>query len=144
VTVNELIDKFADAIAYAEGYYVTSSRAERNHNPGNLTVDTTGTSIGNDGPFMVYASPDDGWEALKKQVERMIDGTSQYYNQTMSILEIAYKYTATDALAWARNVASRLGVSTDITLMDLLSEKSLMSGGIILAILAIIFLFRKG
>ena len=115
----EAVNKLADAIAYAEGFYVAGSRPARNHNPGNLTKDLTGKAIGKDSIYVVYANNADGWEALKKQVSAMLDNSSRIYNSAMSIMDMARKYTTTEQEAWAKNVASRLGVSTDTKLMDL-------------------------
>lgn len=138
--VSELVDKFADAIAYAEGFYVTNSRAWRNNNPGNLTLDITGTGIGKDGMFIIYASANDGWDALKKQVRMMIDGTSGIYDPNMSISEIASFYTLTQPTEWARNVATRLGVSVSDTLNDLLTLPVAGAlGGIVLAFFALLY-----
>lgn len=143
MTTNEFINAFSDAIAYAEGFYVTGSRAQRNNNPGNITADITGTGIGYDGPFVKYANPEDGWEALYAQIEKMIDGTSIFYDSTMSIKEISRVYTATDQDAWANNVASRLGVSVDTTIDDMLQMQPTFAGmGWVAGLIALILLFR--
>jgi predicted PurR-regulated permease PerM len=134
----------ADAIAYAEGFYVTGSRPARNNNPGDLTVDLTGAGIGWDGTFVIYRTIADGWNALTKQVQMMIDGTSAYYNPSMTIQEIANKYTATQSFAWASNVASKLGVSVNTTLNELLATgATLTAGTVVLFAVLIVFLFRK-
>src|SRR4030095_6104140 len=120
-------------------------RAYRNNNPGNLTIDLTGTGIGFDGPFVKYATASDGWEALKKQVSKMIDGSSAYYNVSMTIAQIASIYTATQQTEWASNVASRLGVSPNTTLADLLTPTTIAIGGgaIIVLALLVYFLTKK-
>lgn len=144
MTVNELIDKLADAIAFAEGYYVTNSRAWRNNNPGNITVDTTGTGIGRDGMFIIYSTAEDGFEALKKQIQKMIDGTSAFYNVSMSIEEIANIYTATQPVEWARNVASRLGVTVETRLSDMLTwQTALTVAEVLLVGVVLIYLLSK-
>ena len=144
MTISELTDKLSDAIAYAEGFFVTGSRSQRNNNPGDLTVDLTGTGIGFDGAFVIYATAYDGWDALKKQVFRMIDGSSAFYNPSMSILEIAMTYTSTQQETWANNVASRLGVDIDATLNDLLdSPGTLIGGTAIVALLGLLYFMRR-
>jgi len=120
-----LISKIADAIAFAEGYFVSGSRPRRNHNPGDLERDLTGKGIGWDGPYVIYATIQDGREALEHQVRLMFAG-SRIYRPSMTIAEVARRYTSTDQAAWAKNVAGRLGVSVDTRLdeiADLFSKK---------------------
>src|SRR5260370_23788760 len=114
-----VISKMADWIAFAEGYNVPDSRPRRNNNPGDLEQDVTGKAIGHDGPYVVYASPQDGLDALKHQVRLMFKG-SHIYKPSMTIGDVACHYTTTDPEAWARNVAGHLGVSIQSRLEDLL------------------------
>lgn len=103
--------RIADAIAFAEGFYVNGSRPQRNNNPGNLTLSLGFPTIGTDGQFVIFATANDGWNALRKQVSLMLSDQSGVYNSAMSILEMAGHYTLTEVNAWAANVATRLGVS---------------------------------
>jgi hypothetical protein len=112
-------DKFARAIAKAEGFYVSGSRPARNHNPGNMTVDLTGKAVGRDDSFVVYATDEDGWDNLRKQVWLMFSGGSSIYGPFMTIAEVASLYTTTQRTEWANNVAAALGVSTDTQLSQL-------------------------
>jgi hypothetical protein len=122
VNLNEaVIVKIADAIAFAEGYYAAGSRPHRNNNPGDLELDVTGRAVGHDGPYVIYASPQDGLDALKHQVCLMFEG-SHVYKPSMTIAEVARHYTSTDQEAWARNVAARLGVGVETRLLDLNSS----------------------
>ena len=107
------VDRIAEAIATAEGYFVAGSRPERNNNPGNLTDDFGYQTIGKDGSFPVFVNAAAGWAALKDQVRMMLDGTSRHYRPDMTIAEMAAVYTATEKDAWAANVARELGVSTE-------------------------------
>lgn len=104
-----LVSKIADAIAFAEGFYVPGSRPRRNNNPGDLERDVTGKGVGMDGPYVIYATPQDGWDALKHQVMLMFAG-SHVYQPSMTIAEMASHYTSTEAGPWSLNVARRLGV----------------------------------
>lgn len=113
-----VVDKLAYAIALAEGFFVSGSRPQRNHNPGDLERDVTGRAVGRDGPYVVYASDNDGWDALKLQVGLMFGG-SHIYTPDMSIADVASHYTATDQTAWASIVAGSLGVTPDTLLQDL-------------------------
>jgi hypothetical protein len=112
------ISRIADAIAFAEGYFVPGSRPARNNNPGDLERDITGKGIGFDGPYVIYATAQDGLAALEHQVRLMFKG-SHIYNPGMSIAEIAKHYTFTDSQNWAKNVAERLGVGVETTLTEI-------------------------
>src|SRR5262245_60907331 len=114
-----IVKALAEAIAFAEGFYRAGRRPARNHNPGDLTKDLTGRAVGWGGPFVVYKSDEDGWEALRWQV-RLMFGGSQIYNPNMSISQVATFYTATDQMAWAANVAQKLGVTIDTKLSELM------------------------
>jgi hypothetical protein len=122
----QAIDLFSEGIALAEGFYVTGSRAARNHNPGNITRDITNTAIGTDGMFMVYADDADGWDALHKQVSLILTDASTIYNSDMTLREIGQLYASTstpdEQLNWALNVASKLGIDIDTPVSQLLTE----------------------
>jgi hypothetical protein len=113
-----LINRIADAIAFAEGYFESDSRPRRNNNPGDLERDITGKGIGRDGPYVVYASIEDGLAALEHQVRLMFEG-SHIYKPSMTIAEVATHYTATEPEAWAGNVADRLGVGVGTRLDEI-------------------------
>lgn len=135
------IQNFAEAIAWAEGFYVAGSRPARNHNPGDLTADLTGKGVGVDGPFIVYGNDADGWEALKRQVSLMFTNASQIYNSQMTILQVAQRYTTTNQLAWAQTVAARLGVSMDTKLADLTGT---VLGVGVLVVFAVLWYLSRG
>jgi uncharacterized membrane protein (DUF485 family) len=118
VFTNDVTDKLSKAIAQAEGFYVPGSRPARNHNPGDMTKDLIGKSIGKDGAFVVYATDEDGFANLRKQLS-LVWGGSAYYNPFMTIAQFASVWTATEADSWATNVANALGVSTDTQLDQL-------------------------
>lgn len=141
--LTDAVRLMSEGIAIAEGYYVTGSRPNRNNNPGDLTVDITGTGIGKDGPFIVYGSPDDGWKALYRQVEMMFTNASRIYNSNMTIRQIAEKYTTTDQLAWAQNVANELGISIDTPISNLITITTATVGTGILLLVAALWLLMK-
>jgi hypothetical protein len=113
-----VVSRIADAIAFAEGYFISDSRPRRNNNPGDLERDITGKGIGRDGPYVVYANAQDGQEALEHQVRLMFEG-SHIYRPSMTIAEMAEHYTATEREIWAGNVAARLGVGVGTRLEEL-------------------------
>lgn len=108
------VQKLADGIERAEGYGVPGARPTVNNNPGDLRLDTIGRSIGVDNAgFQIYASYEDGRQALEKQARLMLNNGSRIYNEDMTIREVASHYTTTERDAWAFNVASSIGVSPD-------------------------------
>lgn len=140
--LNIATNAFATAIAYAEGFYVNGSRPQRNNNPGDLTFDTIGKGIGKDGPFIVYRTVEDGWDALKRQVSLILTNTSSIYNTDMTISDMAEHYTATEQSAWAMNVASKLGVSPDTKISAILETAGAGIGAMVVLI-ALVLYFRN-
>lgn len=113
-----IVNQLADAIAHAEGFYVPGSRPARNHNPGD--VSDAYLSVGKDGPLAVFSDDQTGWDALTHKLENILAGMSQTYPLSMTIQDLAQTWTGGDnALAWAANVSQRIGVTTDVTLSDL-------------------------
>ena len=141
------IQLFAEGIALAEGFYVTGSRAARNHNPGNLTKDITGTAVGMDGMFVVYANDSDGWTALKRQVEKILTNASSIYNSQMTLRQISQLYASTsppsEQLAWSINVASKLGIDIDTPVSTLLTTAATTIGFGVLLVFAALWLMNK-
>ena len=121
---DSLAVKLAQAIATAEGFYVPGSRPARNHNPGDMTADLIGRSIGMDGNFVVYANDNDGWMNLYAQVNAWLNGTSRYHSAYSTIADLAglgseTGYTATEQDAWAKNVANYFGVDINTPIGEL-------------------------
>src|SRR4029077_10525167 len=111
---DDIVTRISQAIATAEGFY-SGGRAARNHNPGDLTQDLTGKGVGKDGPFIVYASDADGFEALAKQVQNFFVG-SAHFGPSMSILQTGLIYSPDlNGRVWANNVAAYLGVDVNTT-----------------------------
>lgn len=107
------VQRIAEAIAFAEGFYVAGSRPARNHNPGDMTLDLIHKSVGMDGAFVVYSTDDDGWENLYRQISLWLSGGSSHATASSTISDISQFYTTTDQTAWATNVANQLGVSLE-------------------------------
>jgi hypothetical protein len=71
MTRNNLISKIAVAISKMEGFPILNSKAQLNKNPGNLrSWAKTPTSNG----FAKFASAEEGWKALYRQVEVNVFG----------------------------------------------------------------------
>lgn len=112
-TATPQVSRIAIAIATAEGFFTSGSRPQRNNNPGDMTQDLIGRAVGTDGPFVVYATPADGWANLYAQINKWLAGTSQNADASSTITEISQFYTADNQSSWALNVANSLGVSVD-------------------------------
>ena len=114
-----VISKLADAIQFAEGFYSPGSRPKRNNNPGDLETDITGTGAGFDGPYVVYASYADGRAALEQMISGWFNGSSKIYDPSMTIAEVAARYSPDGSGNWANNVASYLNVPVSATLAEI-------------------------
>jgi hypothetical protein len=105
------IRRIAEAIAKAEGYGVPGAIPTVRNNPGNLK--------GADGQIRWFQTPEEGWNALYRQVTMMFTGESRYYRPDMTIAEIARIYTGEAAyMDWANNVARFLGVTPETRLIE--------------------------
>jgi hypothetical protein len=82
------IEKLAAAIAHAEGFGVPGE-ATKNNNPGNLRH--SHLSMGTDEKgFCVFPTPETGWNALKYDLERKVEGHSlTILRSTSTLLELA-------------------------------------------------------
>jgi hypothetical protein len=109
------VDGLMNAIAAAEGSL--EAHPEWN-NPGDLT-DSFG--FANSGPqnadgVLAFATIDDGWGALRAQINLIARGTSRVYTTSMSLLEMGLHWaTASGGEAWANNVAAYLGADPEGT-----------------------------
>lgn len=113
------VQRFAEAIAYAEGYK-PGALPYTNNNPGDLKNSSV-RAVGADAQgHLIFATPADGWEALRRQLELIVSGRSAVYRLEMSIRQMGAKYAEWSS-NWSRNVASRLGVSEDTPLRALLT-----------------------
>ena len=116
------VQSIAQAIAQAEGFYISGSLAQRNNNPGNLTVPAAAAG---QNPLSAYPTAQDGWDALYGEVNLILSGDSHIYTADMPISVIAQHWT-TDVppgaqANWASNVARALGMTPDQSFNDYLS-----------------------
>lgn len=122
MTYSAKVMRFAQAIAKAEGFYSTNPNVipRKNHNPGDLKKSSV-PSIGSDAQgHLIFATDVDGWTALYRQVQMIVDGTSQTMKITMTIAELAKKYAESSG-PWATIVARELGVSPLTPLREVLT-----------------------
>jgi hypothetical protein len=114
------VEDFARAIAHAEGFYTPGTIPNRYRNPGDLkfvSVKYPGQiGVGKAG-HVIFRSEAAGWAALYHQIDKAMNGESQFYNPAMTFRQVAKKY-AGNWRVWCSNVTSALGVSADDTLYD--------------------------
>ena len=116
--VSSQIEMFAKAIARAEGFGIPDAIPTRAHNPGDLVIPGSTNKIGEG--ITVFESDEDGWAALYHELGLIAIGHSHVYSPSMTILEMAEKWTATASQqqGWAENVAAYLGVPITATLQQ--------------------------
>ena len=111
------VQAIAEAIAHAEGFGVAGALPTRAHNPGDLKLGDIGFGAING--KTVFSSDNDGWNALRKQIQLMISGESSYYQPTDTWRAIANTWVGTsDYVNWMNTVTGDLGVDPDSTLGD--------------------------
>jgi hypothetical protein len=115
------IERFAHAIARAEGFYRKGSIPNRYHNCGDLKAVKGFTYPGQTGigkgRHVIFANDTAGWNALYHQIHKMVSGDSRY-SPSMTIEQVARKY-AGNWRQWSRNVSHNLGVPATTTLVEL-------------------------
>lgn len=131
MVTDDVVNRFAQAIARAEGFYETDPTKiptvpQRARNPGDIT-DEGNIGLGviqTSGPagaaITIYATVEDGWAALQKKVRRMLDGQSEVYKPDLTIVEVGLKYSGNGG--WGLNVAKQMGVDSRMTLAELASD----------------------
>lgn len=98
----------AKAIAHAEGFGMPNAIPTLAHNPGDLVLGDKGHgTLGSEG-ITVFQDNATGWAALEHQLSMIRLGQSHVYVNSMTIQQMADKWTATQPQAWAHNVADYL------------------------------------
>jgi hypothetical protein len=132
-----LIERFSQAIARTEGFYVTDPALiptvpQRANNPLDITDDG---DIGNgvihtSGPagagITIYSNVTDGWNAGYRKVRRMLSGASEVYTLDLTIEQVGEKWS--DTSTWGQDVAEFLAVPPTTTLAEL-AQADLQSQG---------------
>ena len=120
------VTAMAQAIAEAEGFFVPGSIPARAHNPGDLTEGDFGDTgvyltSSSGAKIIVYATDQDGWNALYEKLQNIANGTSSVYSPDMTIAQFANKWTSTQQSSWAENVASSIGADINSVIGGLLA-----------------------
>jgi hypothetical protein len=115
------VQRFAEAIAKAEGFGVPGKIPTVRNNPGNLKI--PGRPTGGVNPdITTFATPEEGWEALRKQIRLIASGDSRFYNVNMTLLEMAQIWVGEAGFRnWSRNVSIALGMPESATIAQVLA-----------------------
>lgn len=120
VTTSAQNQNFAQAIAFAEGFGTPGAIPTLANNPGDLVIPKwAGAKLGEG--ISVFSSVAEGWNRLYAELNLIVAGNSSVYSLSDTISTMGAKWTTTQSDAWAQNVASYLGVSTDTPLSQLLA-----------------------
>ena len=115
------LDDVARAIARAEGFYRKGTIPNRYHNPGDLKAvrgfKLPGQKGVGKGRHIIFRTDADGWAALRRQLQLVLDGRSKHYTADMNFNQISRKY-AQNWRSWAKQVTHVLGVSGTVTLRE--------------------------
>jgi hypothetical protein len=122
-SAQDRVQTLAEAIAKAEGYGRKHAIPTRYHNAGDLKVVRGYTYPGQIGVgkanHVRFRSDQDGWAALRHQIEMIISGASTHYSVNMSLQEMS-KHYAGNHRVWTKNVAHNLSVDQDTKLWEIL------------------------
>ena len=117
--VESRVESLAHAIAKAEGFGIPGALPTRAKNPGDMKLGDLGNGLLNG--KTVFATAQDGWNALFNQIKLIIAGRSGYYNVDNTFSEMARTWTAGDNYqSWANTVTAELGVSQSTRLREFL------------------------
>jgi len=118
--VTDLVERIAQAIARFEGFYKLGSVAQRQNNPGNLRSWGKTPVVGG---YASFPTPEDGWKALRRQVQKNIDRglTLQEFFAGKPGVYAGYSPASDDnhPVPYATFVAQRVGISVDAVLAQL-------------------------
>jgi hypothetical protein len=120
------VEAIAEAIARAEGYFAAGdhdgrSLLHRLNNPGGLKKPALAADdlpTWQDTGLIIFPTAEMGWAALRHQVRMMLNGDSEIYDPSDTLITVGLKYADGDE-NWGSNVAMNLGVSPAATLTEL-------------------------
>jgi hypothetical protein len=119
------VERLAHAIAKAEGFYVKGSIPNRYHNVGDIKAvkgfKYEGQIRIGKGRHVIFATDEDGWRALYRQLTLIAQGYSKHYSMDMTLQQLAKKY-AGNWRVFAKNLSHSLGVPQSTTLKEFLDE----------------------
>ena|SRR5258708_3959070 len=110
------LQEFAHAIARTEGFYAKRSLPNRLRNPGDIRSRLRHAYSGQIGlyhGYVVFRRNQDGWNALYTQLQKVIDATSRFYTQDMTMAQIAKVYATSPQ--WPRTLCKILKITPAMT-----------------------------
>lgn len=114
-----IYDRIAQAIMEFEGYF-QDSVSYKNNNPGNLKFAGQPGAVDQDRfGHAIFATFQDGWNALINQVRRMLNGSSSLYPSTYTLTQAMNRYAEANGNQYAIFISQRIGVDPSITLAEL-------------------------
>ncbi len=116
------VDDVAHAIAGTEGFYIKGTKPARYHNPGDVRR-FQGTKYPGEVRldrfgYVVFKNDAFGWAALRRNLQRIVDGTSTYYSTDPTFAQIAKSYASDKR--WGVSVCKILRVNPQATLREYL------------------------
>jgi hypothetical protein len=113
---NPKLQQLAAAIAQAEGFGIEGAIPTLANNPGDLVLGDKGYGTMGAAGITVFASAQDGWNALYHELNLIFSGTSHVYTTAMTFAQVAAHWTQTEVGSWAHNVATYVGASVNDSL----------------------------
>lgn len=115
-----VVDRLAERIAKFEGFYHFGTLAYRNNNPGNL-IWSPFMKDTRDG-FAYFESIEEGWKALRYQLQLIFDGQSAYYQPSMNIQEFVDTWASTSPKVERENYAQYIASEFEVGVNTKLNE----------------------
>lgn len=108
-----------EAIATMEGFYKAGSRAQKNHNPGNLRASSLASGR-DQGGYSTFATDDLGWAGLKRQI-----GLDAGRGKTVSAFIYGYAPQAdgNNPSNYLKFVCGKVGCLPETLLSELLADE---------------------
>ena len=133
MTPATFIDSIAAAIARMEGFFKSGSIAQRNHNPGNLRAWGKLPIVGG---YAQFATDEDGWRALRRQIGRNIERGLTLYEFFGGVRDaegmvLPGRYPGYAPAAdqnhpkqYAEFVARQVGIAADVPLNEVIEQEA--------------------
>jgi hypothetical protein len=119
-----LVQKFAQAVAKAEGFYDGSNDIPvRANNPCDITDDgDIGYGVSGTSKITNYPTLDQGWQAAYIKFERMLNGDSREYSLSLNLKQMGMIYAGDPN--WGANVALELQLPfvTESTTLEVIAS----------------------
>jgi len=126
VEANALVDAMALAIARREGFYVQDSKAQRNHNPGNIRP-WPDCKLPVSGGMIAFPDDESGFKQLKAQIYRNIERGLTLYEFFGGKPGVYAGYAPAadqnDPKSYAEFVARLVGIPADILISEAIASR---------------------